>query len=307
VSESHEAAPQRWLALHLPVGEDPLLRERVVDLLLSGDLTQGDPPRGVEERDAELVVYLAPPSGGVGPLVEGIRSGLREAGAPLVAQGLRPAWQPHEAWADHWRRGFATRAVTDRITVTPSWLPAAPAPGGVVVVVDPGMAFGTSEHPTTRGCLRLLDPRITPGARVADVGAGSGVLAVAAALLGAREVVAVELDPWACAAARENVERNEVTGRVRVISKAVDHRFLPGEAPFDGIVANIETPLLRPLLAGFAGGLVPGGWLILSGILEGEAPLMTGAAAEAGFTLEAHDLEGEWWSGAFRGDASAGR
>lgn len=297
-------APERWLALHLPVGENPLLREGVVDLLLSGALP-GDPPRGVEEREEGLVAYFAPPADGVAPLVEAVRAGLREMGAGATAGALRPAWQPHEAWADHWRRGFATRVITERITVTPSWIPAQPAPGGIVVVVDPGIAFGTSEHPTTRGCLRLLDGRVAPGGRFADIGAGSGILAVSAALLGAREVVAVELDPWACAAARENVERNGVSDRVRVVSRAVGEDFLPGEPPFDGIVANIETPLLLPLLGGFARGLAPGGWLLLSGILAGEeAAQMRGAASRAGFTLEEEDREGEWWSGAFRHSAT---
>ncbi len=292
-------APERWLALHLPVGDDLLLREQIVDFLLSGAVP-GDPPRGVEERDEVLVAYFVPPAEGVAPFVEAVREGLLALGAEATAGALRPAWQPHEAWADHWRRGFGTRNITDRITVTPSWIPATPSPGGVVVVVDPGIAFGTSEHPTTRGCLRLLDARVAPGSRLADVGAGSGILAVTAARLGAGEVVAVELDPWACAAARENAERNGVSDRVRVVSRAVGENFLPGEPPFDGIVANIETPLLLPLLGGFAQGLVPEGWLILSGILTHEAARMTGAAAAAGLALEEEDREGEWWSGAFR-------
>ncbi|CAN5778475.1 hypothetical protein BH23GEM11_BH23GEM11_03410 [soil metagenome] len=306
-AESDERWPDRWLVLRIPLASDPARRERVVDLLMDGGL-EGLEPRGVEEREDGLVVYLAAPGpaeGGVGPLVERLRHGLRAVGEPRAADGIVPGWQAHEAWADHWRRGFGTRRITERIVVTPSWEPVEPAPGEIVLVVDPGMAFGTSEHPTTRGCLRLLDGRVEAGARVADVGAGSGILSMACARLGARSVLALELDPWACTAARENVERNGLTGTVEIRSRAVGADFLPGEDPFDGIVANIEAGILRPLVPGFVRGLRPGGWLILSGILDSEAVEMRATAEAAGFRFISEDREGEWWSAAFLGPAGA--
>jgi ribosomal protein L11 methyltransferase len=291
--------PDRWLVLHLQVSRDPELRERVVDLLMGG-LPGTERPRGVEEREDALVIYLPPPpEGGSDAVVEGVRTLVEGEGLVEAVREITAGWQPHEAWADHWRRGFGTRRITDRIVVTPSWEPVRPSPGEVVLVLDPGMAFGTSEHPTTRGCLRLLDGLVTPGTRIADVGSGSGILALAAAGLGAREVVAVELDPWAATAARENAERNGVADRVRVLSRGVGRGFLPGEGVFDGIVANIETPILRPLLPGFAQGVEEGGWLVLSGILESEAGEMTDRAREAGFRRTAVDAEEEWWSAAF--------
>jgi ribosomal protein L11 methyltransferase len=299
--------PDRWLVLRIPIGPDAARRERVVDLLMNGGV-EGLDPRGVEEREDGLVVYVAPPSpseGGVGPLVERLRHALRQGGEARAADGIQPGWQAHEAWAEHWRRGFGTRRITDRIVVTPSWEPVAPTPGEIVLVVDPGMAFGTSEHPTTRGCLRLLDGRVEAGTRVADVGAGSGILSMACALLGARSVLALELDPWACTAARENVERNGLVGRVTVQSRAVGTDFLPGVAPFDGIVANIEAGILRPLVPGFARGLRPGGWLILSGILDTEAAAMRAIAEAAGFRFIEEDREAEWWSAAFLGPGAA--
>jgi ribosomal protein L11 methyltransferase len=290
--------PDRWLVLHLPVGPDPELRERLVALLMESGWS-GEAPRGVEERRDGLVVYLPPPESGVASLVERLKAELEAGGAPEVAAGVRPSWQPHEAWADHWRRGFGTRRITPRITVTPTWEPVNAARGEIVLTLDPGMAFGTAEHATTRGCLRLMDGRVQPGTRVADVGAGSGILSIAAAHLGAASVLALELDPWACTAARENAERNGVADRVRVVSRGVGPAFVEGEAAFHGIVANIETPILRPLVPGFARGLVPGGWLILSGILEPDGPGMVGTAAAAGFHLEAEDREAGWWSAAF--------
>jgi ribosomal protein L11 methyltransferase len=290
--------PDRWLVLHLPVGPDPELRDRLVALLMESAWSD-EPLRGVEERTDGLVVYLPPPERGVGPLVERLKEELRAGGASEVATEVHPSWQPQESWADHWRRGFGTRRITPRIVVTPSWEPFIPTPGQIVLTLDPGMAFGTAEHATTRGCLRLLDGRVLPGSRVADVGAGSGILSIAAARLGAAEVLALELDPWACTTARENVERNDVSDRVRVVSRGVGPTFVEGEAAFHGIVANIETPILRPLLGGFARGLVPGGWLILSGILESEAPGMIEVAAAEGFRLEVEDREAGWWSAAF--------
>lgn len=300
-----EAPPSRWLVVTLRLPVDPDLRERVVDGLLEGAAGEV-PPRGVEERDEGLVVYLPPPPDGLEALVPRLVAGLGAAGIALDPAAIDLGWQPHEAWADRWRQGFETRRISPRITVTPRWIPAEAPEGGVVVVVEPGLAFGTAEHPTTRGCLRLLDPRIRGGERIADVGAGSGILAVAAALLGAARVLAVELDPWACNAARENAALNGVEARVEVRSRAVGPEFLPGEAPFDGLVANIEAPILHPLLTGFARGLRPGGWLILSGVLTHQAPEMVVRAAQSGFRLEAEDGEGEWWSGAFMREPDAG-
>jgi len=300
--------PDRWLVLRIPMPRDPVRRERVVDFLMEGGL--GDArPRGVEEQEGGLVVYLPPPPdarGGVGAVVERVRQGLRDLDEERASDEVRPGWQAHEAWAEHWRAGFGTRRITPRIVVTPSWEPVQAEPGDLVLVVDPGMAFGTSEHPTTRGCLRLLDGHVETGSRWADVGSGSGILAMACARLGARSVLALELDPWACTAARENLERNGLTETVRVESRAVGPEFLSGEDPFDGIVANIEAGILRPLVTGFARGLRPGGLLVLSGILLAEAPEMREVAEAAGFRFLEEDREEEWWSCAFRRASGAG-
>jgi ribosomal protein L11 methyltransferase len=289
-----EAPPSRWLVLRVPDPGEGERRELLVEAL------RETVPHGVEERDDALVAYLPDPGQAAEAVARWV--GERLAHAVGVSQPLlvETAWQPHEAWSDLWRQGFKPRRITPRLVVAPSWAPPEPGPGDVVLTLDPGMAFGTAEHPTTRGCLRLLDARIAPGDRMADIGAGSGVLSIAAALLGAERVVAVELDPWAVTAARENVEANGVGDRVEVRAGAVGPAFLPGEAPFHGIVANIEAGILLPLLPGFRGGLEPGGWLILSGILADEACRVVEAAGALGLELEAEDREDAWWSGAFR-------
>jgi ribosomal protein L11 methyltransferase len=287
------APPDRWLVLRVPVAPDPDLRALLVEALLEL------PCRGVEERDEALVVYLPPPDEDEHIVADEMERHLQ---ALTGHDGLRIEvdWQAHEAWEEHWRRGLRPRRVTSRLVVAPSWVRVEPEPGDLILALDPGLAFGTAEHPTTRGCLRLLDGRVEAGARVADVGAGSGILSVAAALMGAETVLALELDPWACAVARENAAANGVADRVEVRAVAVGPDFLPGEPPFDGVMANIETGILLPLLDGFHAGLRADGWLILSGIPEAEAGEVLRAARSQGFSVEEEDREASWWSAAFR-------
>lgn len=251
----------------------------------------------MEETGNALRTFLPPPDDLDAFLEEARRHLDSLAGEGAVELEWR--WQPQEDWESLWKRGLGVRRVTDRLVVAPSWEDVSPARGDLLITLDPGMAFGTAEHPTTRGCLRLLDGRVGRGDRIADVGAGSGILSIAAALLGAREVLALEMDELACQAARSNVEANDVGDRVRVCREEVGGRGpLPGE-PRQGIVANLQRLLLLPLLTSFRESLAPGGWLIVSGILLREWDGMVRHATEAGFGLEEEDREGEWWSGGF--------
>jgi ribosomal protein L11 methyltransferase len=161
------------------------------------------------------------------------------------------------------------------------------------------MAFGTAEHATTRGCLRLLDRRVREGDRIADIGSGSGILSIAAAHLGAREVLGIEVDPMACEAAQENLLANGVEGRVRIVVDEIQGSDPIPQAPYQGIVANIQRFILVPLLPSFRASMDQGAWMILSGILLEEREELLRATAEAGFTLDEEDQEGEWWSGVF--------
>jgi len=208
-------------------------------------------------------------------------------------------WCAHEDWAETWKRGLEPRHLTERLVVTTTWQPVEEGPGRLVLVIDPGMAFGTAEHGTTRGCLRLLDGAVTPGDRLLDVGAGSGILGIAAARLGADEVLALEGDPLAVEALAENVALNGVSARVAWRLAWADVATLAELEPRDGVVANIEAGILRPLLPGFAAAVKPGGWLILSGILETEWDGMRTDAEAAGFRCSAVDADGEWRSGLF--------
>ena len=186
-----------------------------------------------------------------------------------VAAGLAgvPAWTAEEVAEQNWvqltQSQFDPIRVSERLWIVPSWH-AAPDPAAVNLVLDPGMAFGTGSHPTTRLCLEWLDKALRPGAALLDYGCGSGILAIAAARLGASRVVGVDIDPQAVAAARANAERNGVT--------AV---FTDSNSPLDGeydfVVANILSNPLRVLAPALCARVKRGGSLVLSGILAEQA------------------------------------
>ncbi|MGQ0561950.1 MAG: 50S ribosomal protein L11 methyltransferase [Gemmatimonadota bacterium] len=206
-------------------------------------------------------------------------------------------WQQDEDWSETWKRGLKPRRVGRSFIVTPSWATPELRPGDKVIVIDPEMAFGTGEHGTTRGALRFLEQVVTPGARVLDVGTGSAILAIGAALLGAYQVIAVDNDADAILNARDNVTRNRVGSVVRLEERSVDEAYLndAGADAFDVIVANVLSGVLQPLLPACARALRSGGHVILGGILEQEADDMLDALIAAGFEIRGEDLELEWW------------
>lgn len=284
--------PRRWLELSVRSASagslGPLLAEGLVVL----------GARGVLERGGAYVSYFEEP-----PDVEAFLDRARvilAAETGLDSITLEHAWQDHEEWSETWKRGLVPRRVTPRIVVHPSWTePDDIGADDVVIVLDPGMAFGTAEHGTTRGCLRLLDGLVRPGDRLLEVGAGSGILAIAAARLGAEQVTAIEGDAFACEALAENVALNGVEDRVDWIEAWATADSIAAHAPLDGIIANIERGLLEPLFTGFRDALAPGAWLILSGILDREWDVLSLGVAENGFRPVSVDADGEWRSGLF--------
>lgn len=219
-----------------------------------------------------------------------------------------------EDWANAWKQHYSVLRVGERTVVVPSWLEHAAAPGDVVLNLDPGMAFGTGLHPTTQLCLRLLERHALPGRRVLDLGTGSGILAIAAAKLGAGPVLALDNDPVAVEVAAENIARNGVAGAVRAAEgslgagTAMGH-WLTGDfgegageqaaatAParqFDLIAANLIAKVLVILAADLAAALAPGGVLVSSGIIDTREADVAAAFEAAGLRQAERHVEGEW-------------
>jgi ribosomal protein L11 methyltransferase len=283
-------SPGRWLVVTVRLDAPellPLAAEALIEL--GGGAV-------VEEGDA-VYTFLLPPD----DLDAAVRAAADRVRGRLpagVACDVSWRWQQDEDWAAQWKRGLTPRRVTERLVVKPSWTAWEAAPGQVVLDVDPQMAFGTGEHGTTRGCLRLLDASLREGDRVLDVGSGSAILAIAAARLGAAEVVAVEYDPDANLNARENLDANGVAGRVRIVEAMADEALLAELGRFDLILANILSGVIRPLLPSFHRTLAGSadGRLIVSGILLTESAEVVRDAGAAGFSVARVDEEEEWWS-----------
>jgi ribosomal protein L11 methyltransferase len=199
---------------------------------------------------------------------------------------------PDIDWTEAWKHGVGVQQI-GRLTVAPPWL----ADGhdlGTTIIIDPGMAFGTGEHQTTRRVLELMQRVIRDGDTVADLGAGSAVLSIAAVKLGAARVVAIELDGDAIENAEENVARNGVADRVAVIEGDAG-LLLPLVAPVRVVLANIISSVLVGLMPAIHDALTPDGQAILSGILVDERAHMLDVL-EHDWRVEAEAREGQWWS-----------
>ena len=188
---------------------------------------------------------------------------LLEACAPQAGLESLPGYTSEAVEEQNWvqltQSQFDPIRVSDRLWIVPSWH-TAPDPEAIVLVLDPGMAFGTGSHPTTRLCLEWLEKNVTPGLSLLDYGCGSGILAIAAAKLGAQEVLGVDIDQQAVIAAEHNAERNEVSARFADSAAEIEGRF-------DIVVANILSNPLKALAPAICGHVRPGGRLALSGIL----------------------------------------
>ncbi|MEX2245565.1 MAG: 50S ribosomal protein L11 methyltransferase [Dehalococcoidia bacterium] len=222
---------------------------------------------------------------------------LRDA---LAAAGLRASVEERsvqeEDWAEAWKAYFDVERYGKRIVVVPSWRAYEPRRDDVVIALDPGMAFGTGQHETTRMCLEALEGAVRPGDRVLDVGCGSGILAIAAAKLGAGAVVAVDIDETAVRVTAENARANGVEAAVRAGTGSMGEAWPFDDAAreFDVVVANIVAGVIMELAAALADALTPGGRLIASGIIAARERETADALAAAGLRIEEVRAMGEW-------------
>ncbi|MGQ0649560.1 MAG: 50S ribosomal protein L11 methyltransferase [Gemmatimonadaceae bacterium] len=265
-----------WASLRVEPGDR---REAVLAALFAAGA------QGVHEDGVSLVTHF-PPDTDMHAVVAAVR-----VAAPAAPCDVGQS--DDTDWSVAWRDRLAAHDL-GAITIAPPWLTEGLDPARTVVI-DPGMAFGTGDHPTTRSAARLLQRLMSPGLVVADLGSGSGVLAIIAAKLGASRVFALEYDGDAIANAEANVRRNQVEGIVHVFEGDAGV-LLPLVAPVDLIAANIISSVLVELLPAMHGALTPNGLAVLSGILVDERPSMLEALDADGWLVREDDVEDVWWS-----------
>lgn len=217
----------------------------------------------------------------------------RESGLPVDPVAVRERQADESEWRDVWKQFFRATRVGRRVTVRPSWDPGSAPAGEFVIDLDPGRAFGTGAHPSTRLAVALAENvrDVTPQiARFLDLGCGSGILSIAAARLWpAAFGLAIDNDPEATECSLENFERNHVKG-VTLVTGTLEQ----AEPGFDIILANIQADVLCDLAVAIAAKLAPQGSAILSGVLCDQAEDVLAAYAAAGFVLRTRQDEGEW-------------
>jgi len=250
---------------------------------------------GIEEREAadgvELLIYA--PAG----VAEAVRAAVAEAagkGAVAAAEQV-----PESDWSERWKQSLEATLVSPRLLVRPPHLERAPAPGQVELVIEPGQAFGTGAHESTRLALEWIDalaPELPQGCRVLDVGTGTGVLALAAVRLAGARAVAFDLDPLAAPAARQNAQANGLAAGLQLFTGSLDAL---GDVAFDLVVANLFKSELLPLARGIAAHTATGGRAVFSGLRAHEPEEVLPALTAAGFApvgaREAVEADGDRW------------
>jgi ribosomal protein L11 methyltransferase len=282
---------KRWLVveLHIPRG----FGEAVSNFLIEQGST------GIEELDGDyewerLRTYF-PQEGRQERVLRSLRQylkSLQKISPEISRVEIKTTVIPEQDWGENWKRFFKPVQVTSRFVVKPPWSKIRLKRRQISIDITPGMAFGTGTHATTLLCIQALEKRLKKrGLSVLDVGTGSGILSIIAAKLGAKEVWGIDIDGVAVGNARENVEKNDVSDIVKIRKGSIGDLH----KKFNVIVANIDLKSLRRMRRPLLNHLKVKGFLILSGILEGEKDRLLQHFMETGlFQREKDNQEGEW-------------
>ena len=198
-----------------------------------------------------------------------------------------------EEWQDSWKEHFYVLHIGERIVICPTWREYEPKELDIVISLDPGMAFGTGHHPTTRMCLEQLERFVKPGMAVLDFGCGSGILSIAAAKLGARSVFGIEIDSVAVKVVKQNARENGIEYNVRIAQGTLPHADIQPDS-FDIAIANISAKVILEAAGELARAVKPGGKVIVSGILLDNKAGVEQAMASVGATLDETLVDGDW-------------
>lgn len=234
------------------------------------------------EAPVRLRAWL-PADGESRAAVAALRPQLRAMGG--IVRALRARVVHDSSWAETWKKYFRTLRIGRSIVIKPLWRTYGEREGDVVIEIDPGMAFGTGQHATTRLCLEAIEELMRPDARVLDVGCGSGILSTAAALLGAERVDALDIDPMAVRATAENAARNGVSAVVRVAKGSLGEEWPFEEGPSRGyelVLGNLSSRLIQAMAGQLIEALRTDGVLIASGIIDEQEAVCRAAIEQAG-------------------------
>lgn len=223
--------------------------------------------------------------------IRGSLSGLAAQHGDFGSLRLETRSVNDQAWTDVWKKYFKPFHAGTHLVIKPTWEPFEPAPDDLVIEIDPGMAFGSGTHETTGMCLSLLEEIISGGEEIIDVGTGSGILAIGAALLGAGHVLAIDIDPDAVKVAQENVQHNHVEETVSVRQGNLLDRV---SAVCDICVANIISDVIISFAAPLMNHIRPGGLFICSGIVSSRGDEVAHALTDAGYEILRRETRGEW-------------
>lgn len=268
--------------------------DAVVDFFV-GAGTGGVSTEDAAEGEVWVKAYVRPAA--ADGLIEGLRHRLREIGAAGLNVGageVATRFVPDADWANEWRKHYHVQRVGRRLVIRPSWEPYVPGPGDLVIQLDPGMAFGTGSHPTTVLCLQALEDVLRGGETVVDIGTGSGILAIAAARLGARRVLAVDIQDEAIAAARTNAAANGVDDVVQVERISAEALADGSRSTFDVVVMNIVADVIIPAAPVLRRIVAPEGRVLLCGIIAGREGDVRRALEATGLRVVARHSSGEW-------------
>ena len=296
-----KAGPLLKIALRIHAAAE----EPVMELLARVSGSAASVFHDLESGTVTASVYLQKASDWTPARQRELRSGLdelRQLGLDLGPATLSRKSIRREDWAESWKRHFKPMEIGRALLLKPSWSKRKPRREQALVVLDPGLSFGTGQHPTTRFCLeQIVAVRADASPRsFLDIGTGSGILAIAAAKLGYRPVEAFDFDPDSVRVARENARRNDVSRRLHLAQ--ADLTKLPSRSAkkFDLVCANLIYDLLLAERSRILNRVAPGGTLVLAGILTTQFDLVQSAYGAKGWSLVASREEKEWKSGAFQ-------